>query len=546
MDIHTLKKLEAKAAESSRSDFLRMGIALAFMVGVLWYSFGASHVANNAFLAVAAVFGAYMALNIGANDVANNVGPLVGSKALTMGGAIIIAAIFEASGALIAGGDVVGTIKNGIIDPEQFEDTQHFVWAMMAALLAGGIWLNLATAIGAPVSTTHSIVGGVMGGGIAAAGFGIVAWDKMGEIVASWIISPIMGAVIAAGFLYMIKKTLLYKEDRLTAMRKMIPIYVALMAWAFTTYLILKGFKKIWPAIVDTLQSILPFTFEAAKKPSFSTAILVGLVTAVIVYLVVKPMIRKASASLENTIKDANSLFTIPLIFAAALLSFAHGANDVANAVGPLAAIADVIQHNAISTKAPIPLWVMLIGAIGIALGLALYGPKLIKKVGSEITELNQIRAYAVAMAASVTVIVASQLGLPVSSTHIAIGGIFGVGLLREFLSTTSAEEMIQQEEDQLNEDKRLKKSFKNELNELRTLEVKTPEITARIRELKHAIDEEEEKIKFEKKHLKRAKKTKYIQRSAIMKIIAAWLITVPATAVIATIIFNIIKLIIS
>jgi PiT family inorganic phosphate transporter len=546
MDIHTLKKLETKAAESSRADFLRMGIALIFMVGVLWYSFGAGNVANNAFLAIAAVFGAYMALNIGANDVANNVGPLVGSKALTMGGAIIIAAIFEAGGALIAGGDVVGTIKNGIIDPEQFGDVQHFVWAMMAALLAGGIWLNLATAIGAPVSTTHSIVGGVMGGGIAAAGFGIVAWDKMGEIVASWVISPLMGAVIAAGFLFAIKKTLLYKEDRLTAMRKVIPIYVAIMAWAFATYLTLKGLKKIWPAITETLQSILPFTFEAAKKPAFSTALLIGLVVGITVYLIVKPIIRKASINLQNTVKDANSLFTIPLIFAAALLSFAHGANDVANAVGPLAAIADVIEHSAISTKAPIPLWVMLIGAVGIALGLALYGPKLIKKVGNEITALNQIRAYAVAMAASITVIIASQLGLPVSSTHIAIGGIFGVGFLREFLSTTTAQEKIQEEEDQLNEDKRLKKSFKSELQELKALEERTPDITARIQELKLAIEEEEEKIKFEKKHLKRAKKAKYIQRSAIMKIVAAWVITVPATAVIAAIIFNIIKVIVS
>lgn len=546
MDIHTLKKLETKAAESSRADFLRMGIALIFMVGVLWYSFGAGNVANNAFLAIAAVFGAYMALNIGANDVANNVGPLVGSKALTMGGAIILAAIFEAGGALIAGGDVVGTIKNGIIDPEQFGDVQHFVWAMMAALLAGGIWLNLATAIGAPVSTTHSIVGGVMGGGIAAAGFGIVAWDKMGEIVASWVISPLMGAVIAAGFLFAIKKTLLYKEDRLTAMRKVIPIYVAIMAWAFATYLTLKGLKKIWPAITETLQSVLPFTFEAAEKPSFSTALLIGLVTGVIVYLIVKPIIRKASINLQNTVKDANSLFTIPLIFAAALLSFAHGANDVANAVGPLAAIADVIEHSAISTKAPIPLWVMLIGAVGIALGLALYGPKLIKKVGNEITALNQIRAYAVAMAASITVIIASQLGLPVSSTHIAIGGIFGVGLLREFLSTTTAQEKIQEEEDQLNEDKKAKKSFKNELQELKALEERTPDIAARIQELKLAIEEEEEKIKFEKKHLKRAKKTKYIQRSAIMKIVAAWVITVPATAVIAAIIFNIIKVVVS
>jgi PiT family inorganic phosphate transporter len=542
MDIHTVKKIETKAAESSQSDFLRMGIALSFMVAVLWYSFGADNVTNNAFLAIAAVFGAYMALNIGANDVANNVGPAVGSKALTMGGAIVIAMIFEAGGALIAGGDVVSTIKKDIIDPSLFINTQEFIWAMTAALLAGGIWLNLATSVGAPVSTTHSIVGGVMGGGIAAAGFSIVSWDTMGKIAASWVISPVLGAIIAALFLYTLKKSILYKEDKLSAMRKMVPIYVALMAFAFATYLTLKGLKKIWPSILETANAITPFTFEMAKKPTLVTALSIGLVSAVIVFLIVRPLVAKASRSLQNSVKDANSLFTIPLIFAAALLSFAHGANDVANAVGPLAAIADAVQSSAIATKAAIPLWVMLIGAIGISLGLALYGPKLIRTVGSEITQLNHMRAYSVAMAAAITVIIASQLGLPVSSTHIAIGGIFGVGFLREFLSTTSEQEKIEEEEAQLNEDKKLKKTHKAELAELKALEEKTDEEKARINELKTLIEEEDEKIKAEKKHLKRAKKAKYVKRSAIMKIIAAWVITVPAAAVLAAVAFKVIK----
>lgn len=542
MDIHTLKKLEIKAAQSSQDDFLRIGIALVFMIGVLWYSFGADNVTNNAFLAIAAVFGAYMALNIGANDVANNVGPAVGSKALTMGGAIIIAGIFEASGALIAGGDVVSTIKKGIIDPALFVNTQEFIWAMTAALLAGGVWLNLATKVGAPVSTTHSIVGGVMGAGIAAAGFSIVSWTTMGKIAASWIISPVLGAIIAAIFLFAIKKTILYKDDRLAAMRKMVPVYVAIMAFAFATYLTLKGLKKIWPSIVETANSLFPFALEVTKKPSLTAGLSIGLVTAVITFIIVKPLIAKASESLENTAKDANSLFTIPLIFAAALLSFAHGANDVANAVGPLAAVADAVQSSTISSKAAIPLWVMLIGAVGISLGLALYGPKLIRTVGSEITELNQIRAYSVAMAASITVIIASQLGLPVSSTHIAIGGIFGVGFLREYLSTTSAQEKIEAEEIRLNEDKKIKKSHKTELKELKAIEEKSDETKSHIEELKILIDEEENKIQAEKKHLKRAKKVKYVQRSAIMKIIAAWIITVPAAAIIAAIVFNIIK----
>jgi len=268
----------------------------------------------------------------------------------------------------------------------------------------------------------------------------------------------------------------------------------------------------------------------------------IGFIIAVITYVVVKPRVAKVSLTLENTVKDANSLFTIPLIFAAAMLSFAHGANDVANAIGPLAAVADAVQSSGISSKASIPMWVMLIGAIGISLGLALYGPKLIKTVGSEITELNQIRAYSIAMAAAITVIIASQLGLPVSSTHIAIGGIFGVGFLREYLSTTTAQERIEAEEQQLQEDKEQKKTLKSEMKELKAKEVKTEEENTRISELKTLIEEEAEKIVAEKKHLKRAKKAKYVKRSAIMKIVAAWVITVPAAALLSAAIFFIIQ----
>ncbi len=543
MDIHTVKKMEKKAVKSSQADFLRLGIAFGFLALVLWYAFAIDEGApNHAFLAIAALFGAYMALNIGANDVANNVGPAVGSKALTMGGAIIIAIIFEASGAIIAGGEVVSTIKKGIIDPAQFASTQEFIWAMTGALLAGGLWLNIATKVGAPVSTTHSIVGGVMGGGIAAAGFSIVSWGTMGKIAVSWIISPVLGAVIAALFLYTIKKSILYKEDRLAAMRKMVPIYVSIMAFAFATYLTLKGLKKIWPSIMDTANAILPFALEVTKKPTLMQGLTIGLIVAVITYIVVKPAVAKASMKLENTVKDANALFTIPLIFAAAMLSFAHGANDVANAIGPLAAVADAVQSSGISPKAAIPMWVMLVGAIGISLGLALYGPKLIKTVGSEITELNQIRAYSIAMAAAITVIIASQLGLPVSSTHIAIGGIFGVGFLREYLSTTTAQERIEAEERQLEGDKQLKKTLKSEMKELKAKEVKTEEESARISELKILIEEEAEKIDTEKKHLKRAKKVKHVKRSAIMKIVAAWVITVPAAALLSAAIFFIIQ----
>ena len=537
--IQMAKKLEKEAIKSSGIDFIKLGFALFFMVAVLTYSFlSTGSIPNNMFLAIAALFGAYMAMNIGANDVANNVGPAVGSKALTMGGAIVIAAIFEAGGAFIAGGDVIKTIKKGIIDIDAFGgNVDPFIWAMMAALLAAALWLNFATMMKAPVSTTHSIVGGVMGAGIAAAGFSIVAWGTMGKIAASWVISPVLGGVIAATFLYAIKKSMVYKEDKITAAKKWVPVFVAIMSWAFVTYLTLKGLKKIWPSIVDVLV-FLP----DAKKPSFLVAAIFGLIVAVIVYMIVKKTVANRANDLENTRAGINLLFTVPLIFAAALLSFAHGANDVANAIGPLAAISDAVMTGGISAKADIPIWVMAVGALGIALGLALYGPKLIKTVGSEITELDQMRAFSVAMAASITVIIASQLGLPVSSTHIAVGGIFGVGFLREYLASSGQEEVIEKEQVTIEDEKKMLKAYSSELKKLENKTSKTKADYERIVDLYKAIDHEEDKIKASKKHIKSVEKVKYVKRDAVKKIIAAWIITVPAAAVLSAAIFFMIK----
>ncbi len=537
MEIQTIKKMEKEAIKSSGVDFRRLGFALFFMVSVLVYSSVSSGgIPNSMFLAIAALFGAYMAMNIGANDVANNVGPAVGSKALTMGGAIVIAAIFEASGALIAGGDVVKTIKKGIIDISAFGgNVDPFIWAMMAALLAAALWLNFATMMKAPVSTTHSIVGGVMGAGIAAAGFSIVAWGTMGKIAASWIISPLLGGLIAAAFLFSIKKSIVFKDDKITAAKKWVPVFVAIMSWAFVTYLTLKGLKKVWPDIVDILV-FLPDT----NKPTFFVATTFGLIVAVIVYLFVKTFINKKQ-NIENSRAGVNALFTIPLIFAAALLSFAHGANDVANAIGPLAAISDAVTSGGISDKAEIPLWVMAVGAIGISIGLALYGPKLIKTVGSEITELDQMRAFSVAMAAAITVIIASQLGLPVSSTHITIGGVFGVGFLREWMDSGVSHE-IKQEKEFIEDEKKTLKAFKAELSSLEEKEAKIKEDYERIVELYKLIDVEEETLKAAKKHLKSAQKVKYVKRDAVKKIIAAWVITVPAAALLSALIFFVIK----
>ena len=517
MELKNINQID-KAATASRFELLRFGAALFFLVCIMLYIELQPPVeGSKIMLVIAAMIGGYMALNIGANDVANNVGPAVGSQAITLGGAIIIAAIFESSGALIAGGDVVSTIKKGIIDPAQVTDTDTFIWLMMAALLAAALWLNLATASGAPVSTTHSIVGGVLGAGIAAGGIGIANWGKMGAIAASWVISPVLGGIIAAAFLYLIKFSITYKPDMLAAAKKVVPLLLAVMAWSFSTYLILKGLKKIW-------------------KLDFFTAGSISLVIAIVLYILLRPVIARAADKLTNDKDSVNNLFTIPLIFAAALLSFAHGANDVANAVGPLAAINEAIVAGGVATKAQIPLWVMIVGAVGISLGLALYGPKLIRTVGSEITELNKMRAFSIAMAASITVIIASQLGLPVSSTHIAVGGVFGVGFLREYLKTRYGgilEEIKHHHDD---DDPEAVEAF--------LLEFKSASIDHK-RELLEKLKTHSTRAhltKKERKVLSKIYRQELVRRSHLWKIAAAWIITVPASGLMAAMIFYMLR----
>ena len=493
-------------------------IAVAFYVQSTF-----SSIPNVGFLTMAGVFGAYMAMNIGANDVANNVGPAVGAGALSIGGAIVVASIFEASGALIAGGDVVKTIKKGIIDPSAFAgDPMIFVYAMAAALLAAALWLNLATILKAPVSTTHSIVGGVMGAGVAAGGFVVVSWATMGKIAMSWVISPVLGGLIAAGFLYIIKSQIVYKEDRLESAKKVVPILVSVMAMAFMTYLTIKGLKKVWPDIVN----LLPFLPDT-KKPSIQIALLFGFIGAMLTYAIVKPRVTKKVSQLENSRDSINTLFTIPLIFSAALLSFAHGANDVANAVGPLAAIYDALAHTTISAKASIPSWVMIVGGLGISVGLALFGPRLIKTVGSEITELDQMRAFSIMMAAAITVVIASQLGLPVSSTHIAVGGVFGVGFLREWMDRNASS----QNHDALNAQLEVVERYKDELANI-------GEDYKRKSELFEIIKREKKRAKALKKSLRE----NYVKRGMVKKIIMAWIITVPVAGVLSAMIFFVIK----
>jgi PiT family inorganic phosphate transporter len=468
-DLNRISHLE-QATQYVARPLVAPGLGLAFIVIVAIIAAVLTGGSQDQLTVIsAAVFGAYMALNIGANDVANNMGPAVGANALTMGGAIAIAAVFETAGALLAGGDVVSTISGGIVSPESLANQTTFIWAMMAALISAALWINLATWMGAPVSTTHSVVGGVMGAGIAAAGVAAVNWPTMGQIAASWVISPVLGGAIAALFLAFIKAKVEQAEDKIAAARLWVPILIAIMAGAFATYLSIKGLKKI--VSID-----LP------------TALLIGLGVGIVTQIITKPLIHRQSEGLENRKKSLKKLFGWPLVASAALLSFAHGANDVANAVGPLAAIVHAVQDFEASSKVQIPLWVMVVGAAGLSFGLMLFGPKLIRMVGSQITKLNPMRAYCVALSAAITVIVASWLGLPVSSTHIAVGAIFGVGFYREYHA-------------------------ENRARKLGLLKGKPVAVEER-------------------------RRRKLVRRSHFLTIVAAWVITVPATAALSAVLY--------
>ncbi|MBV7409070.1 inorganic phosphate transporter [Maritimibacter sp. DP1N21-5] len=470
-DLDRISQLERATLYIGRP-MVGLGVSFAFIVVATLLAAAFFGVQQGTLVVIAAAgFGAYMALNIGANDVANNMGPAVGANALTMGGAIVIAALCESAGALLAGGDVVSTISKGIIDPTALADLSVFIWAMMAALISSALWVNLATWLGAPVSTTHSVVGGVMGAGIAAAGFSAVNWPSMGSIALSWIVSPVLGGVVAAAFLAFIKKNIIYVDDKIAAARRWVPVLIAIMSGVFATYLAVKGVNKL-------------------IKIDLLTAVIIGVAVGAIAYVASAPLIRRQSEGMENRNKSLKSLFGLPLVISAGLLSFAHGANDVANAVGPLAAIVHAEQVGEFAGSVTIPTWVMVIGAFGISFGLMLFGPKLIRMVGSQITKLNPMRAYCVALSAAITVIIASWLGLPVSSTHIAVGGVFGVGFYREY----HAERRIRQN------------------------------LSAKPLAKRLAPEER--------------RRRKLVRRSHFMTIVAAWIITVPAAALLSALIF--------
>lgn len=498
-DLEKLVEVEEAASVLSRS-LVAPGIALLFIaVTAIFAAIAFFGEPGAVYIIAAAAVGGYMALTIGANDVANNVGPAVGARALTMGGALVIAAIFESAGALIAGGDVVDTISKGIIDPQAAAAPGIFVHLMMAALISSALWVHLATWLGAPVSTTHSIVGGVVGAGVASIGFSAVNWPVLGTIVISWVTSPLAGGIIAALVLAFIKSRIIYQDDKIKAAKLWLPLLVALMASSFTVYLATKGLHHV-------------MTIDATRLT------VIGVLVFILVWALSHWRIGIAAEHLENRNQSLRRLFRLPLIFSAALLSFAHGANDVANAVGPLAAIVAHASGDAVEADmiVSVPFWVMLIGAVGISIGLALFGPRLIRMVGEQITKLNPMRAFCVALSAAVTVIIASWFGMPVSSTHIAVGAVFGVGFFREWYTAYSPR----------------RRAY---------LQRRAGENGKTFRNGHHKSDEGEEG--FVPTSTDEIKRRFLVRRAHVRTIATAWVVTVPASAVLSAILFKIFDL---
>jgi PiT family inorganic phosphate transporter len=370
-------------------------------------------------MALAIIFGLYMTWGIGANDVANAMGTSVGSGAITVKQAIIIAAIFEFAGAFIAGGNVTKTIRKGIIDPSSIvNNPEILVFGMLAALLAAAIWLMIASSRGWPVSTTHSIVGAVIGFAMVGIGVDAVQWVKVSQIAASWVVSPLLGGVIAFLLMMSIRRLILNTENPFQSAKRWGPGYIFLVGFIISLVTMFKGLKHL--------------NIDLSVGMSFVVALIFGAALAVIGWFLISRIEIDQAADRDFHFASVEKVFTPMMIFTACAMAFAHGSNDVANGIGPLAAVVSIVQSGGeVTQKAALPLWILVLGGAGIVVGLATMGYRVMKTIGSGITQLTPSRGYCATLAAAATVVLASRTGLPVSTTHIAVGAVIGVGLAR-------------------------------------------------------------------------------------------------------------------
>ncbi|UTF61682.1 inorganic phosphate transporter [Gilvimarinus sp. DA14] len=373
-------------------------------------------------LILACVFGLFMAWGVGANDVANAMGTSVGSKALTIKQAIVIAMIFEFLGAYLAGGAVTSTIRKGIVDPAIMAGSPELlVYGMLSALLAAGTWLLIASIVGWPVSTTHSIVGAIVGFAAVGISTDAVAWGKVMSIVASWVVSPMLAGTIAFFIFRSVQRLILNTEDPFANARRYIPFYMFAVGFLIAMVTLLKGLKHVFKDTGFSLNFL---------ESTLIAAVIGGIVCVIGIFLLRRIQPEETPAS-GNRFANVERLFAILMVFTACAMAFAHGSNDVANAVGPMAAVINVINTGGVAAQSVMPSWVLLIGGVGIVIGLATYGFKVMATIGKKITELTPSRGFAAELAAAATVVLASGTGLPISTTHTLVGAVLGVGLAR-------------------------------------------------------------------------------------------------------------------
>ncbi len=374
------------------------------------------------FIALACIFGLFMAWGVGANDVANAMSTSVGSRAITVKQAIIIAAIFEFAGAYLAGGEVTATIRNGMLDTSSIVETPEIlVFGMLASLLAAGTWLLVASFFGWPVSTTHSIVGAIVGFGAVGIGMDAVEWGRIGTIMSSWVISPVLAGGLAYGLFMSVQALILNTATPLKNALRYVPGYIFLAVFITAAVTFLKGLSHVGLGLSDAQAYLL-----AAGVAAIAT---VG--GKIIIHRI------KFDPAADRTFQFANveRVFTVLMIATACAMAFAHGSNDVANAVGPVAAVVGIVESGSIAASSLVPPWVLLLGAVGIVLGLVTFGQRVMATVGTRITDLTPSRGFAATLAAATTVVVASGTGLPISTTHTLVGAVLGVGLARGIAS---------------------------------------------------------------------------------------------------------------
>lgn len=373
-------------------------------------------------LYLAVALGLYMAFSIGANDVANAMGTSVGSKALTIKQAILIAGVLEFLGAFLVGGQVTKTVRGGILDPEiSAAAPELIVYGMLAALMAAGTWLVVASRLGWPVSTTHSIVGAIAGFGIVAFGVGVVQWEQLTQIVASWVVSPLLCGILAYLIFSAIKWTILRHPDPVRRTRKWAPLYIFSVVVVISLVTLFKGLQNV--DLDLTLAESLLWSGILGIFAVIAGHFLLGMIGN-------RPDAETVDASSgDGQMAIVEKMFGVLQIMSACAVAFAHGSNDVANAIGPLAAVVNISQSGVVNPESPVPSWLLLIGGIGIVIGLATMGYRVMATIGTKITELTPTRGYSAEFAAAITIVLASRLGLPISTTQTLVGGVMGVGL---------------------------------------------------------------------------------------------------------------------